>query len=142
MPQFNAPTAVTSILAADIILFWKTLSGTNQTITFANFVISVAALISHTDTVNVVSSNTTLNGSYQFVVANSAGVFNITLPLAISFPGQKFRIGNKGAGTVSVLASGSDGIAATTLGVSTTISQYKSYDFESDGIDTWFALAK
>ncbi len=142
MPQYNAYTLVTALLPDDIIAFWKDAANAMRTIAFSDLVESVAGLISHVDSVDIVTGNTTLNGDYQFVVGNSAGALNITLPLAVSFPGQRYTIGNKGAGTISVLASGSDGILAGSLAVSTTIAQYKTYDFVSDGVDSWYAVAK
>lgn len=141
MPQYNAPTLVTSMAPADIILFWSTALGANRTIEFSDLLDSIADNIPHKDSVSEISSNVTLNGSYQFVVCNSPAGIDVTLPPAVNYPGQKYRIAAKGAGTVSVLASGTDGIAADgALGPSTSIDQYNTRDFESDGVDTWFVV--
>ncbi len=139
MPQYNGPTLVSEALAADIVLFWKTSVAGNRTILFSDLVTSVEALLSKVDSVSVISANTTLDDTYQFVVCNSAGTFTITLPLASDNPGLRFRIGNKGAGTVTVQRTAADVIAAGGVaGASTTITQYNTYDFESDGVTVWF----
>lgn len=138
MPQYNAPSLVTSILSADTILFWKSSLGAVRTITFSDFVQSVADLIPHKDKVSIVSSNTALDGTYQFIVANSGSPFTMTLPPAVNYPGRKFRIANKGSGALTVIVTGSDAISAGALGPSTTVTQYNTYDFESDGVDTWY----
>lgn len=139
MPQYNSPTLITSLLAADIVLVWSTSNAANRTITFSNLVASVNALLPKTDIVTIITGNTTLSNAYQFVVCNSGGTFTITLPKASDNPGLKFRIGNKGAGLVTVQRTGGDVIAASgSSGTSVTISQYNTYDFESDGVDTWF----
>lgn len=139
MPQYNAPALVTSLDAADIVLVWDTSAGANRTITFANLVESVNALLSKVDSVSIIASNTTLDDTYQFVVCNSGGAFTITLPDASDNPGLSFRIANRGAGTVTVQSTGSDVIAAAgASAATTTVTQYHTYDFESDGVSTWF----
>lgn len=139
MPQYNEPDLITELVADDIVLIWQDIASANKTITFANLVASVNALISKVDAVNIVASNTTLDSTYQFVVANSGGTFNITLPSSASNPGLRFRIGNKGSGTVTVQRSGFDNIAfAGSSSTSTTIAQYETFDFESDGAGYWF----
>jgi hypothetical protein len=139
MPQYNGPALITELLAADIILVWQDSSAANKTIEFSDLVTSVQALLSKEDTVNILSSNTTLDDSYQFVVCNSGGTFTIVLPDASDNPGLKFGISNKGAGTVTVQRTGGDVIAAGgAVGATTTVTQYNSYTFQSDGVDSWF----
>lgn len=139
MPQYNGYDLITELLAADLVLVWQDSSGSNRTITFEDLVTSVNNLLPKVDVVTIIASNTTLDATYQFVVCNSGGTFTITLPDASDNPGLRFRIGNKGAGTVTVQRTGSDVVAAGgAAGASTTITQYNTYDFESDGVNTWF----
>jgi len=141
MPQYNSYPVATTIAAADLILFWNTASSINKIISFQDLAEAVNDFLPKVDDVSIISSNTTLSNSYEFVVANSGGSFNITLPSAASNPGLRFRIGNKGAGTVTILRSGSDAIAKSgASSTSTPITQYQAFDFESDGVNTWFAL--
>lgn len=139
MPQYNTPAPITVLDAADIVLVWDTSAVANRTITFTNLVKSVNALLTKSDTVSIIASNTTLDNTYQFVVCNSGGAFTITLPDASDNPGLRFRIANKGAGTVTVQRTGGDVVSSGgASGASTTVAQYHAYDFESDGVDTWF----
>ncbi len=141
MPQYNSYGLINELLADDIILVWEDASSSNKNITFEDLVTSVNALLPKVDNVSIIAGNTTLDDSYQFVVCNSGGTFNITLPDASDNPGLRFRIGNKGVGTVTVQRTGGDTIAADgAAGSSTDIEQYFTYDFESDGVDTWFKL--
>jgi hypothetical protein len=138
MSQYNLYAFITQLLAADSILVWQDSSGLNKNILFSDLVDSVNAIIPKTDLVSIISSNATLDDTYQFVVCNSGGTFTVILPLASANPGVRFRIGNKGAGTVTVQRTGGDTIAAGgAAAATTTITQYNTYDFESDGVDTW-----
>jgi len=141
MPQYNAYTVATSIAAADIILFWVTADGLNKTIDFQTLAEAVNDFLPKVDDVSIIASNTTLDSDYEFVVCNSGGAFNVTLPVASANPGLRFRIANKGAGDITVIRSGSDVIAAAgAAGTTSTIEQYEAFDFESDGVDSWFRV--
>lgn len=139
MPQYNSYPAITTIDAADIVLVWDTSAAANKTITFENLAEAVNDFLPKVDDVSIISSNTTLDSTYEFVVGNSGGSFNVTLPSASLNPGLRFRVANKGAGSITMVRSGSDVIAADgSAGTGFTIPQYNSYDFESDGVNTWF----
>lgn len=140
MPQYNAPSAITELAEDDIVLVWQTSSAANKTISFSDLVASAALFLPHVDSVAIVSSNVVLNGSYQFIVGNSPAAIEITLPSATAFPGRRFRIGNKGAGEISVITSGSDVIMDGSFSTSSAITQYQAFDFESDGVGAWFRV--
>ena len=139
MPQFNQPTLATSVAEDDILLFWLDSAGALRTIKFSDFVNSVSGIISKNDAVANVSSNTTLDDTYEFVVANSGGTFTITLPDSTAYEGKRFKIANKGAGVVTIQRTGSDVIATGSASASSvTAAQWTTYEFESDGDGVWF----
>jgi hypothetical protein len=141
MPQYNSYPVITELLADDVLLVWQDSSSANKNIDFSDLVDSVNTLLPKTNTVTEVSSNVTLDEEYQTVVGNSGGTFTITLPAASAYEGKPYRIGNKGAGTITVQTTGSDEIAGNGVSGSTsTIEQYYAFDFESDGVDTWFMI--
>lgn len=137
MPQYNSYALITELLAADIVLVYKDSTGSNKTITAQNFANSVRDLMDKKLTVTVVSGSVTLDGDDEFIVANSGAVFTITLPDSADFPGKPFYISNKGAGTVTVAATGTDTIAGD---ASIELAQYKSGIFIPDGLGMyhWF----
>ena len=141
MPQYNSYPVATTIAAADLILFWNTASSINKIISFQDLAEAVNDFLPKVDDVSIISSNTTLDSTFEFVVGNSGGSFTITLPSAVSNPGLRFRVANKGAGDITMARTGGDVIAgAGSVGATSTISQYEAFDFESDGVNTWFSL--
>lgn len=137
MPQYNSYPLNTSFLAADIFLFYDTANTACKTITGTNLVASVKTLIDRSLVTNVVSGNTTLDLTYQFVVGNSGGGFTITLPLGTSdsrYTGYAYRIFNKGAGTVTVAKTGADTINGA---ASFTLAQYAGATLTYDGLGMW-----
>lgn len=147
MPQYISPTlgAATSVVTGDALLFWQSAGAPagNKLITMGKLATSLKSLMDFTETVTILTANTTLDATHQFVVGNSGGAFNITLPEAVSFPGQRYRIANKGAGTVTVLRSGADAIAnGGSASTSVAIAQYEAYEFISDGVTAWYQIAK
>lgn len=146
MPQYNSPTlgTATVVVAGDYLLFWKTALAGNQQITMQNLATSLQGLMTFSDTVSILTSNTTLDGTYQMVVGNSGAGFNLTLPAAVSYPGKRYRIVNKGAGAVTLLRTGGDTIAAGAGGAVTSlaIAQYYGYEVISDGVSMWYVMGK
>jgi hypothetical protein len=137
MPQYNDPAlGLTSAVAAnDLFLFWVDAVSGNKGILGSDLAAALKALMTFVDDPVIVTTNTTLTGAYSFVIANSGAGITITLPSANAFPGQRFRIANKGAGNLTVARSGSDTISGNT---SVTLAQYKAYEFESDGAGVWY----
>ena len=137
MPQYNVPALITALVPADIILVWDTAAAANKTITFADFVDSVEDEFNYYQTTNAVTVNTTLDDTYQLVVANAAAPITITLPAAVSYVGKTFSITNMGAGTIVVARTGADTIGAAT---SVSIVQYKGSDFKAVASGLWIQM--
>lgn len=138
MPQYNAPAISVIVAGNDIVLFWQTASGAVKTITGQNLANSLQQLMTFTDAVTFIASNTLLS-TEQMVVANSGAAFTITLPSAIANQGRRYTIVNKGAGVLTVSRSGSDTIGGAT---SLTLAQYHSFIFQSDGQGVWFQISQ
>jgi len=124
-------------LAADYITFFRNSDSVMKTTTMQQLAELLQSLGNLNLSVTVLSGNTTLT-TQQMVVANSAGVFNITLPASSLVVGRGYRIFNKGAGTVTILQNGSDTIAGAT---SLTLAQYASATLYSDGLGMWSKFA-
>lgn len=137
MPQYNVPALITSLVAADILLAWQTASAANKTITFADFVDSIEAEFNYYQTTTEITGNTTLDDTYQLVVANSGSGITVTLPAALSYIGKTYSIANIGAGTVTVARSGSDTIGGAT---SVSIVQHKGSDFKAVASGIWIQM--
>lgn len=121
-------------VAADYTIFVRDSDGVLKTATMQQLADLFASLASLNLTVNVVSVNTVLDSSHQFVEANSGGAFNITLPASSLNTGRRYIIFNKGAGTVTVLPNGADTIENA---ASLTIAQYGNVMLISDGLGMW-----
>jgi len=137
MPQFSTYPAQTSFASTDLFLFWYSATGSVSTITGANLVASIKALNTSGLTTSIISANTTLDLTYQFVVANSGSPFTITLPLgtsSASYTGRPYYIFNKGAGTITVNITGGDTINGA---ASITLAQYAGGIFRYDGSSMW-----
>lgn len=134
MPQFNSYPAITELLAADLILVYKDDVGAVKTINAEDLAAAIKALTSRAFIKNIVNSATSLDDTYQFVIANSGSGFNITLPPADENDGISWWITNKGAGTITLLTTGSDTLEGQ---ASITLTQYESVIVISDGIDMY-----
>ena len=92
-----------------------------------------------------VTTATTLDATHGVLIAdNSGGAFDVTLPLAASFPDTLFIIGQKGSNATNMLPTGSDLLVdnvspAGTDGVSPTIGigDGSMLAFISDGVSLW-----
>lgn len=137
MPQFSSYPPLTSFVATDLFLFWATGTGSVSTITGANLVASIKALNTSGLTTNILSANTTLDLTYQFVVGNSAGAFAILLPLGTSnadYTGRAYYFFNKGAGVVTFNVTGPDTINGA---ASLTFAQFTGGIIRYDGSGSW-----
>lgn len=137
MPAYNSPSygTATALAVADVILFWSAALTGNQVISAQDMATSLQGMMDFADSPQFVTNNTTLDSTYDLVIANSGSAINITLPAAVSNAGRRYRIANKGAGALSVLRSGGDTIGG---GTSASLAQYDAFEFISDGVDTWF----
>lgn len=134
MPQLNSYPAVSEMVAADLILMYKTTDGAVKTITGENLAASIKALTDKSLEITNVNSATSLTSDDEFVVGNSGGAFTVTLPLAADNPGLPIYVANKGLGAMTV-----DTVAPDTIfgAASVIILQYKGLLFISDGDEMW-----
>jgi hypothetical protein len=84
----------------------------------------------------VITSNTTLNSTYQLVVANLATSFTITLPDAGLNEGRAYLVKNKNSGIITLDATGLGNLFKASSVASITLAQGDSYWVVSDGV-TW-----
>jgi hypothetical protein len=134
MPQFNSYPEVSELVAADLVLMYKTTDGAVKTITGESLAASIKALTDKSYPITNVNSATSLTSDDEFVVGNSGSAFILTLPLAADNPGLPIYIANKGLGTITV-----DTVAPDTIfgAASVPIAQYKGLLFISDGDEMW-----
>lgn len=134
MSQLNSTNYVNRVpIAADYTVTVRNSDGVVFTTTMQQLADLFQSLASLNLAVSIISSNTTLIAQ-QLVIANSAGVFNITLPASSLNTGRGYRIFNKGAGAVTILPNGSDTIAGS---ASLVLAQYESCTLYSDGVGMW-----
>jgi len=138
MPKFDEYPTTSQLLAADTVLTFKDAAGAVKQISGTNLAASLKLLIDRALDVRVVSSATTLDEDDQFVIGNSASTFTITLPESTDNPGLPVFISNKGAGTVTVAATGSDTIFGES---SIPLPQYSAYIFIPDGLGMWHGFS-
>lgn len=138
MPQFNAYPAISSLLAADLILAYQYSSGSVKTITAEDLALSLHSLVPAFSTINTYAVNTTLGDDDAVAVANSGGTLTFTLPDATVNEGQEITIYNRGAGTLTVQRAGSDTIGGDT---SIELAQYQGLRLVSVGTGLWAQIA-
>lgn len=140
MPQYSSYPVIADLQAADLILVYKESTGANKVITAEDFAASIKALTNRAFLTNIVNSATLLDQTYQFVIGNSGGGFNITFPLANANEGISWWITNKGTGAITLLPNGGDTFEGQ---ASVSLAQYQSVIVVSDGIDMYhiFGLA-
>ncbi len=124
-------------VAADYTLFVRDSDGVLKTATMQQLATLFQSLASLVLSVTVYSSNQTLGSSDQFVEANSAGAFDITLPASSLNTGRRYIVFNKGAGVVTIMPNGSDTINGS---ASIDIAQYGTVMLASDGLGMWSAM--
>ena len=135
MPVFNAYPALGAPPADDdILLIWKDSDGTVRTISYSDFLAAIEADFNKANAVSIPTTGITLDDSYDYVEPNSGSPLTITIPVASSFPGQEYKIFNKGSGSVTLQRSSSDTLAGQTAIV---LSQYDSAILISDGVNLW-----
>lgn len=134
MPQFNSYPAVSELVAADLVLMYKTTDGAVKTITGANLAASIKALTDKSFEITNVNSATSLTSDDEFVVGNSGSAFTLTLPVAADNPGLPIYIANKGLGSITI-----DTVAPDTIfgAASAVLAQFKAALFVSDGDQMW-----
>lgn len=130
MPQFGSYPIVASIELADTILILRDSDGTVVQISFEDFLASINANTNGALKVTYLNADTVLDPTMGFVVVNSGSNVTLTLPLAAASAGIAFSVLNKGAGHVTIDASGSDTIAGQ---AAVTLLQYESAVLRSDG---------
>lgn len=123
-------------VAADSVPFVRVSDDNVKTVTIQQLANLLQSLANLNLAVSVISANQTLV-TEQLVIANSGGVFNLTLPANSLNTGRGYRIFNKGAGTVTVLPNGADTIAGA---ASLAIAQYASATLYADGLGMWATL--
>jgi len=134
MSQLNDTNYVNRVpVAADYTVTVRDSDGVVFTTTMQQLATLFQSLANLDLTVSIVDANIVLT-SQQYVVANSAGTFNITLPASSLNTGKSYQIFNKGAGAVTILPNGSDTIAGS---ASLVLDQYESAILRSDGIGMW-----
>jgi hypothetical protein len=120
--------------AADYTIFVRDSDGVIKTATMEQLAALFQSLASLINSVNVYSSDQTLDSEDQFVEANSGGAFNLTLPASTLNAGRAYRIFNRGGGSVTILPNGADTIAGA---ASLVLAQYESAIVQSDGLGMW-----
>lgn len=137
MPIVNDTNFTNKVpVAADYAPWIQDSDGVAYTATMLQLAVLFQSLASLILSVTVVDADVTLS-TEQFVEANAAGIFNITLPASSLNTGRSYRIFNKGAGTVTILPNGTDTIAG---GASITVAQYATVQLTSDGLGMWSKL--
>ncbi len=137
MPQFSLYPLVSELVAADLVLMYKTTDGAVKTITGDALAQSIKSLIDKSYPITNVNSGTQLTSDDEFVVGNSASSFVLTLPVAADNPGLPIYVANKGLGNITV-----DTVAPDTIfgEASVSIAQYKGLLFISDGDEMWMVF--
>ncbi len=134
MPQFSLYPLVSELVAADLVLMYKTTDGAVKTITGDALAQSIKSLTDKSYPITNVNSGTQLTSDDEFVVGNSASSFVLTLPVASDNPGLPIYIANKGLGSITVDTIATDTINGASFVV---IEQYKGLLFISDGDEMW-----
>lgn len=135
MPIWNLyPALGADIADDDIFLVWKTSDGTVRSLEYSDFLAQIEADFNLANAVSLPTTGVTLDASYQYVAPNSGSPLTITIPVASSFPGQEYKIFNKGSGAVTLQRSSSDTLAGQTAIV---LAQYDSAILISDGVSQW-----
>lgn len=134
MPQFNSYPLVSELVAADLVLMYKTTDGAVKTITGDALAQSIKALTDKSYPITNVNSATALTSDDEFVVGNSGSAFTLTLPLAADNPGLPIYVANKGLGSITVDTVSPDTIFGADFVI---ISQFKGLLFISDGDQMW-----
>ncbi len=137
MPQFNSYPEITDLLAADLILVYKSDVGAVKTINAENLAAAIKAITSRNLVISNVNSATSLTSESQLVIGNSGADFTVTLPLASDNPGLPIYISNKGIGALITDTVGGDTIKGLP---DVTIGQYEAYLFVSDGDAMWLVF--
>ncbi len=137
MPQFNSYPEVTDLLAADLILVYKSSVGAVKTINVENLAAAIKLISSRELVISNVNTSSSLDSGSQFVIGNSGADFTLTLPLASENPGLPIYISNKGIGALIVNTVGGDTIKGLP---DVTIGQYGSYIFIADGDAMWMVF--
>ncbi len=131
MPQFSTYPTTSQLLAADTILTYKDAAGAIKQITGENLAAAIKLLMSRALDITILTSATTLDENSEFIICNSGSTFIVTLPESTDSPGVPIYLSNKGAGTVSIVPTGSDTIAGES-GIS--VIQYASVILIPDGL--------
>jgi hypothetical protein len=138
MSKVNATNYPNQVpVAADYVLFVRDSDGVLKTATMAQLAALFQSLASLVLSVTVYSTAQTLDSDDQFVEANAAGAFDITLPASSLNTGRRYVVFNKGAGVVTIMPNGSDTINGS---ASIDIAQYGTVMLTSDGLGMWSAL--
>jgi hypothetical protein len=117
-------------VAADYTIFVRDSDGVLKTATMQQLA-DLFQSLSSLNLTPVVYSSAQVLADEQFVVANSGGVFNLTLPASSLNSGRGFRIFNKGTAAVTILPNGADTIAGA---ASLVLAQYDAAYLVSDGL--------
>lgn len=134
MPIFNTYPSLSSLADDDLFLVWKDSDGTVRNLSYADFLAQLEADINPALAVSIPTTGITLDADLEYVEPNSGSPLTITVPLASSFPGQRWYIFNKGTGDVTLQRSGGDTIAGATA---LTLEQYESVIIVSDGVNLY-----
>ena len=86
-----------------------------------------------------VTTATTLDATHVVVIADSTGgAFDVTLPLAASFPDTLFIVGQESSNAVNLIRSGSDDLIDGATPLTTVgIGEGRMLAFISDGVSKW-----
>ncbi len=137
MPQFNDYPEITELLAADLILVYKSDVEAVKTINVENLAAAIKLITSRSLAISNINSATSLDGDSSFVIGNSGAGFTVTLPLSAENPGLPIYIANKGLGAMTIDTVGGDTIKGET---DVEIGQYEAYIFIADGDAMWLVF--
>ncbi len=137
MPQFNDYPEIDDLLAADLILVYKSDVGAVKTIAVDNLAAALRSITRKNLGITNINSATTLDSTNELVIGNSGAGFTVTLPLSASNAGLPLYLSNIGAGDMTVNTVGGDTIRGLT---EVTLSQYESFLFVADGDAMWLVF--
>ncbi len=134
MPQYPAYGSKPVVDPDDLLLWWGDSEANNVKQKYSEFLDQIQDELDPALAVSIPTSGITLDASYEYIEPNSGSPMTITVPLASSFPGQQWRIFNKGTGDVTLQRTGGDTIAGATALV---LAQYESVIIISDGVSMY-----